>query len=134
MNLYAEAEESWQTRKVQLESTIAQLEARIATAKRNHDVGDPQAMAGQQNHRVPGRHLPLLETPSGSNTDRRQPYQGKVSGLPFDVQQNLLHHMKGPATRRMRCHTICNLRPDLYGVQVPNFAEPFKTSLSGSGN
>jgi hypothetical protein len=115
MDLYTEAEESWQTRKVQLESTIAQLEARIATAKRNHDAGHPPTI----NHGVPGRNLLPLETPtpSGSNTtDRRQPYQGKTSGLPFDIQQNLLHHIEGPATRHMKCHTICNLRPDLYGV------------------
>ena len=115
MDLYAQAEESWQTRKVQIESTIAQLEARIATAKRNHDPGHPPAM----NHGVPGRHLLPLEapTPSGSNTtDRRQPYHGKFSGLPLDIQQNLLHHIEGPVTRHMKCHTICNLRPDLYGV------------------
>jgi hypothetical protein len=118
MDLYTEAEESWQSRKSQLESTIAQLEAHIATAKRNHDGGHPPAM----NHRVPGRHLLPLKAPSGSKTtDRRLPYQVKLCGVPLDIQQHLLHHIEGPATRHMQCRTICKLRPDLYGAPGSKF-------------
>jgi hypothetical protein len=128
-DMYAAAKESWEAQTVQLETTIAQLEARMdtATVARNHnhdhdaDYSEAVGVGQHQQHGVLNRQLHRhLPAPSaGLNTDTMDchpQYQGKKCGVPLPIQQLLLHHIEGPKTRHMKCHTICNLRPDLYGA------------------